>query len=263
MDDDLFASHDRKHQRTVVTRAEALAQYRPVRASIRHVLSAAADVCSRQDVTRALKQIAPWAEQEDLEDERIVEMLTDVALFEPNQRGRRAYDRFLAEEAGRFDVTDRALAENMAGAWFSLFRVAGPHEVAGTWLEDILVGNRRLWFMDEAFETCATEDLIIGMRLFDAGPFFAGFGIVVRPDEETVEVCLETKGRGDRLPFRQSLAATLYGDELQEKAPPSLADPALLATLLETFVSGPARGRSRPNDRQQPRPRKPPARRKG
>jgi hypothetical protein len=225
-------------------------------------LSEASGACSPQDLKRAVKQIAPWAEEEDLEDERIIEMLTDVALFEPNQRGRRAYDRFLTDDARRFEASDQALAELMAAAWFSLFRVAGPHEVAGMWLEDVLAGNRRLWFVDEAFETCAVEGLIIGMRLFDAGPFYAGFGIVVQPDEEIVELCLETKGRGGQLPFRQSLAATLYGEERQEKAPPSLSDIEVLATLLEEFVAERAVP-AKVGRRKQPRPKKTPAQRRG
>ncbi|HYF07907.1 MAG TPA: hypothetical protein VD970_09815 [Acetobacteraceae bacterium] len=51
-------------------------------------------------------------------------MLADVALFEPNQRGRRAFDRFLTEKGERLNAANRALAERMAGAWFSIFRAA-------------------------------------------------------------------------------------------------------------------------------------------
>ncbi|MBV8702144.1 MAG: hypothetical protein JO118_00400 [Acetobacteraceae bacterium] len=248
-----------------MTRAEALARYRPIRTGIRRVLREATDACGRADLNRAAKQVAPWAEDEDLQNERVVEMLADVALFEPNQRGRRAYDRFLAETAGRLGAADRALAERMATAWFSLFRVAGRHETAGVWLEDTLADNRRLWLMDEAFEASAAAGLVVGLRLFDAGPFHAGFGIVARPDAETVGFCLAAKARGGPLPFRHSLAATLYGDELRAEAPPGPADLALLQTLFEILASGPdAPGGARPRAARQrrPRPRKLP-RRKG
>jgi len=71
-----------------------------------------------------VKQVAPWAEAAELEDDDSAEMLADVALFEPNQRGRRAFDRFLTEKGERLNAANRALAERMAGAWFSIFRAA-------------------------------------------------------------------------------------------------------------------------------------------
>ncbi len=53
-----------------------------------------------------------------------------------------------------------------------------------------------------------------GMCLFDAGEFHVGFGIVVPPDEETTEFSVQSMMRNGRVPFRHSLAATLYGDSL-------------------------------------------------
>ena len=194
----------------MMTRAAVLARYRPIRAGIRRVLWEATQVCGRADLNRAVKQVAPWAAAADLEDEDTTAMLVDVALFEPNRRRRRAFDRFLAARGERSGAADRALAERMAGAWFSLFRVSGRHEAAGLWLEDRLEGDRRLWLMDEALEASAPEGAILGMRLFDAGPFHAGFGIIVEPDQETLDFCLEAEARGRPLPFRHSLAATLW-----------------------------------------------------
>ncbi len=223
-----------------MTRAEVLAQYRPIRAGIQRVLRQAGDACSRADLHRAIKQVAPWAEGEDLQDEGTAEMLADVALFEPNQRGRRTFDRFLVEQGERLGAAERALAERMAKAWFSIFRVAGGHTAAGLWLEDLLEGDRCLWLMDEALEVSAPVGAIFGMRLFDAAPFHAGFGVIVKPNEETLEFCLKAKARGGPLPFRHSLAVTLYGDQLRALAPPGPADLALLQTLFEILTSEPA-----------------------
>ena len=156
-------------------------------------------------------------------------------------------------------AVDRALAERMAGAWFSIFRVAGRHEAVGLWLEDMLAGNRRLWLMDEALEASAPEGTIAGMRLFDAGPFHAGFGIIVEPDDETLDFCLGAKERGAPLPFRHSLAATLYGDQLRAGAPPGPADLALLQTLAEILTSQPsmpAKAGPKQRGRQSPKPRR-------
>src|SRR5215213_1897108 len=110
-----------RHERAALTRAEVLAQYRPIRAGIRRVLSQATKACGRADLNRAIKQVAPWAEAE-VEEEGTAEMLVDVALFEPNQRGRRAFDCFLDEKGERLTGVDRALAERMVGARFSIFR---------------------------------------------------------------------------------------------------------------------------------------------
>jgi hypothetical protein len=223
-----------------MTRAEVLARYRPIREGIRRLLREATKACSRADLNRAVKQVAPWAEAADLEDADTAEMLVDVALFEPNQRGRRAFDRFLADRGERLSATDHALAERMAGAWFSIFRIAARHEAAGLWLEDMLAGDCRLWLMDEALEASAPEGAILGMRLFDAGPFHAGFGIIVEPDAETLDFCLAAKARGAPLPFRHSLAATLYGDELRADVPPGPADLALLQSLAEILTAEPS-----------------------
>jgi hypothetical protein len=249
-----------------MTRAEVLAQYRPIRAGIRRVLSEATKACGRADLNRGIKQVAPWAEAEALEEEVTAEMLVDVALFEPNQRGRRAFDRFLAEKGKHLTGVDRALAERMVGARFSIFRVAERHEAAGLWLEDLLAGQRRVWLVDEALEVSASEDAVIGLRLFDAGPFHAGFGIIVAPDAETLDFSLAATERGEPLPFRHSLAATLYGDQLRANAPPGPADLALLEMLTDMLISSPtaltmpgtkkARRQPSSNPRNIPQPRK-------
>src|SRR5271165_2854221 len=55
-------------------------------------------------------------------------MLSDIALFEPNQRGRRAFDVFLAAKARQLDAADFELAQRMGKAFFSLFRCSARHE---------------------------------------------------------------------------------------------------------------------------------------
>lgn len=248
-----------------MTRAEVTTRYRPIRAAIQRLLREASAACGRADFHRAARQIAPWAEADQLQEAGTVEMLADIALFEPNQRGRRAFDRFLTDRAERLGAADRALAERLAGAWFSLFRVAGRHATAGLWLDDLLKEGQRLWLVDEAFERTAPEGAVFGMRLFDAGPFHAGFGIIVAPDGDTLDVCLAARERGARPPFRHSLAATLYGDQLRAEAPPGPADLALLQTLFELLTpdaaapsgGAPRRAGRRPSPpRRSPRPRK-------
>src|SRR5829696_6794895 len=109
-----------RHERAALTRAEVLAQYRPIRAGIRRVLSEATKACGRADLNRGIKQVAPWAETAELEEEDTAEMLVDVALFEPNQRGRRVFDRFLAERGERLKAVDRAGRTHGRGLVFDL-----------------------------------------------------------------------------------------------------------------------------------------------
>jgi hypothetical protein len=199
-----------------MTRDEALTLYHPIRASVRRILSAAVAVCTQSDIMRAAKQLALWRDGVISlpEDDVAAEMLSDLALFEPNQRGRRAFDVFLGGKARKLDAADFELAKRMETAFFSLFRCAARHEVAGIWLEDLLNDNRRIWLMDEGMEASAPAEGAFGMRIFEAGDFHVGFGIVALSDEETTEFSIQGVTRNGRTPFRHSLAATLYGDGL-------------------------------------------------
>ena len=173
------------------TREQVLARYDPIRASIQRVLKLAEGSCAKADWARAMKHVAPWAEPAALAQASAPEMLTDIALFEPNQRGRRVFDRFLSDKASqRLSAPDFALAQRMAGAVFSIFRVAERHEAAGLWLEDMLRGDRRLWLVDRSFEARAPEGAVFGMRLFEAEAFHAGFGIIVPVAEDMLDFCV-------------------------------------------------------------------------
>ena len=85
---------------------------------------------------RAAKQLGLWVEGKISlpEGDQAAEMLSDIALFEPNQRGRRAFDVFLAAKARQLDAADFALAQRIGKAFFSLFRCTARHEMAGVWL---------------------------------------------------------------------------------------------------------------------------------
>ena len=118
----------------VMTRDEVRTLYRPIRASVQHILRLAVGVCGQTDIMRAGRQLGLWSQGQLLlpEDSEAAEMLSDIALFEPNQRGRRAFDRFLSGQAQRLDAAALALAQRMAGAVFSLFRSADRHEAAAS-----------------------------------------------------------------------------------------------------------------------------------
>src|ERR1700723_449797 len=123
-----------------MTRDEALALYHPIRASVRRILSAAVPVCNQSDLMRAAKQVGLWADGKIVlpEGSEAAEMLSDIALFEPNQRGRRAFDVFLADKARQLDAADFEVAQRMGKAFFSLFRCTARDGIAGVWLADLL-----------------------------------------------------------------------------------------------------------------------------
>ena len=231
-----------------MTRDEVLSTYGPLRASIQRVLKAAVRACNDADWKRAAKQVGAWSDGRiEVEDERAIEMIADVALFEANQRGTRAYDRFVERQGNELEAADRDLANRMGDARFSLFRVAGRHELAGVWLHDVLNRDERIWVLDQGLEASAPDDIEFGMRLFDAGSFYAGFGIVVPADEEIVLFCAQAAARGNRLPVRNSLAATLYADAIWAEAITG-SEPEILDALMNQ-LGGPPRtcGRTKGN----------------
>ena len=224
-----------------MTREEALAFYHPIRESVRRILGAAISACNQSDLIRAAKQLGLWGDGKISlpEGEQAAEMLSDIALFEPNQRGRRAFDVFLAAKARQLDAADFELAQRMGKAFFSLFRCTARHGMAGVWLEDRLDRNRSLWLMDEGMEASApTRELI------DADEFRVGFGIGVPSDEETTEFSVQGTTESGCVPFRHSLPVTLYGDKLggSWSVSPELEDAftSPLAGLIDSRV-GPRR----------------------
>ena len=91
-----------------MTRDQALGRYRPIRASVRRILRAAIRVCNQSDLMRAAKALGLWGDGKISlpEYDEAAEMLSDIALFEANQRGRRAFDVFLGGKALELDAAD-------------------------------------------------------------------------------------------------------------------------------------------------------------
>ena len=225
-----------------MTREDALATYHPIRASVRHILSSAISACNQSDFMRAAKQLGLWADGKIVlpEGDAAAEMLTDIALFEPNQRGRRAFDTFLGAKRYRSQPPTSNWPDEWATRSSPCFDFSARHEAAGVCLEDLLAGNRKLWLMDESMETSASTSDAFGMRLFDAGEFQVGFGIAVPSDVETTEFTVQGMTLNGRTPFRHSLAVTLYGDRVRAHA---LLAPQFehALTLLSALIASEAR----------------------
>jgi hypothetical protein len=155
-----------------VTRDEVLAEYAAIRASVDRVTAASDRAFSKAEGQRAARLIAPTRWKEIFNNEDALQMISDLALHEPGPNGRCAYDRFLAGQAARMSATDLDVARRMGTSRFSIFRTAGPHEVAGVWVEDLMDARRRLWLMDKAAEKTAFKGASLAMRVMDAGRFY-------------------------------------------------------------------------------------------
>src|SRR5829696_5002010 len=102
-----------------MTRDEVLALYSPIRTGIQRTLKAATRACSDADVKRAAKQLGVWSSGRiEVPNETAIDMVADLALFEPNQRRIRAYDRFLRDRRQALDTSDLALAHRMQALAF-------------------------------------------------------------------------------------------------------------------------------------------------
>jgi hypothetical protein len=172
-----------------MTRDDVLAAYRPLRAAIQRVLKVAPDTCTNGDWRRAAKMLCFDLDEHDdlLEEAQHAEMLMDVALFEPNQSGKRTYDRFVKGSARKLAPEDQTVARFLESAFFSIFRVEARHDAAGLWLEDLLNDGPPIWIVDEGMEASARDGLCFAARLFNAGDFHAGLGIIIPLDDDSIE----------------------------------------------------------------------------
>jgi hypothetical protein len=172
-----------------MTRDDVLAAYRPLRTSIQGVLKAAVSTCTKSDWRRAARLLC--FDLEDLDDDDLLaaghaEMVMDVGLFEPNQSGKRVYNRFLKSAGRKLPPADQQVAQALRGAFFSVFRVVSRHETAGIWLEDLLNDGPRIWIVDEAMEKSMPDGICFATRIFNAGDFHAGLGIAIPLSDEEV-----------------------------------------------------------------------------
>jgi hypothetical protein len=177
-----------------MSRKEILAVYRPIRKEIRRHLSAAPKFIKSEDLQRAAETLGILEDHAIVADGDTLDMLTDVALFTADSSGERIIDRYAAALTDR---RERAFARRLAKGVFSIWRVIGRHPYGGLVVEDALVSRKPRHLMDEGLEKSAPPGTLVAMRLFDAGHFLAGFGIVV-PVGELATTILRQLSRARR-----------------------------------------------------------------
>ena len=217
---------------TKMTREQALALYQPIENAISNILTEATALCGKADRRRAGKQLGLWTNDglALAEEEIAMDMVDDIALFEPNRGGRRVYDVFLEKHASKLGLFERDIAQKMGQAFFSLFRSRGQHPAGGITAVDLRARDRRLWLMDPELGDEDTRKQMFGMRMFNAGPFCVGVSYPVFPPRFlTNEYLFDIQYNMVRKPAL-SFAAMLYGDVLLPYTP-------LGVRFLEEFTS--------------------------
>ncbi len=187
-----------------MTRNKMLSLYHPIRAEIRRHLSAAPQLAEREDWLRLAEDIGLVEGDKIVADDDAFEMLTDAVLFTPHLSQSRIIDCYAARLTDR---RERAFARRLAKGVFSVWRILGRHPHGGVMVDDMLGQRKRKHLMDEGLEKSAREETLVAMRLFDAGPFLAGFGIVI-PISGLDTSILREICRGGRPP---DLHIVLYG----------------------------------------------------
>jgi hypothetical protein len=160
-----------------MTRTETHAHYRSIRADICRHLAAAPKVATREELLAAAEMLQILQnENEIVASADGFDMLADTALFGADETGKRVIDRYAA---GLTDRAERAFARRLAGGHLSVWEVVGKYPLGGVLVDDTIGRRKRRHLMDEGLARTARPGMLLGMRLFDAGPFACGFGIVI------------------------------------------------------------------------------------
>lgn len=102
----------------------------------------------------------------------------DLAIYTSAPDGSHALHRYVAEKQELLTGKEKTVLEAMERSRFSVYRVERKHEIAGTWLTDMLNGGE-VWLMDKGLEANAKPGMVFGMRLFKPGEFWMTTGLAV------------------------------------------------------------------------------------
>jgi hypothetical protein len=227
------------------TREELLASFRAIQESIKNILERAVRSCGATDLKSAADRMGVLAAGKFLlpDDGWGYAMLLDLALFEANRGGVRPFDRFLAGPARALPEHEQAVARRMSDAFLALFKFTAMHDIGGIWAEDMLNADRRIWIMDEMLQDREATPEIFGARVFDSGPFHVSVGPTANVSDQFIRLCTEARSANGPLPFRRSLAATLYGLNLMDGVPSHVSGLKFardLLPLLEDMAAEPS-----------------------
>lgn len=110
-----------------------------------------------------------------------------------------AMQRFAATQLHRQrDRVGQRVLLGLSAAWLSVFRVLGPHPVAGFVLEDVLLGGEA-WLLEDEFFEFGEPGTVLAGRLARMRGFCITTGCVARLDEEALAALRAALGEDEAL----------------------------------------------------------------
>jgi hypothetical protein len=193
-------------------KAELLACLSSLRSSMDAIQEVSRKSIGANDVKRAAQSMGVHHGTiiEAMHNGVTLEMISDLAYFEPNDRGIRAFDRFLSGPVRALPGHTQDIARRIGESFFCLFRLGEKHETMGTWVEDIFDHNRRIWLIDLNVNEQDPSHSVFAVRVFDAGPFYMTLCVITSVSDRMAAVFRRAHETGRR-PYRRSLPATIYG----------------------------------------------------
>jgi phosphoribosyl-dephospho-CoA transferase len=105
-------------------------------------------------------------------------LLFDLAVYTGKAGRSRGIERY-ARSVGPTLTGDEAMMLRAAqAAQFRIWRVERPHEIAGLWVVDIILGDT-MWLIDEGLEASCRTGLVFAGRLMAAEDFVMTCGVSV------------------------------------------------------------------------------------
>jgi hypothetical protein len=192
-----------------------------LRASMATIQAVVRKSCGPGDLRRAAQAMGVFVSGsvESPRGEGCLEMVSDLAIFEPNEHGVRPYNRFLKEPVRTLPEREQDIARRIGESFFSIFRPAEKHEAAGMWVEDVLNERRRIWVVDVNADKLNPPDSALAVRVFDTGPFYMTLCVITLISDRMVAVFERAQATGRR-PSRRSMPATIYGLAQLDGQPP-------------------------------------------
>lgn len=162
-----------------MTRDEKLARYRRLREINKGQQSGALDRIASDTILEFGRRLGlVHGRTLACDDPSEITLLFDLAVYTGKAGRSRGIDRY-ARHAGLTLSGDETMMLHAAqNSRFRLWRIEGPHEIAGLWVTDITSGDR-IWLIDEGLEASCQAGLIFAGRLMVVDDFVMTCGVLV------------------------------------------------------------------------------------
>jgi hypothetical protein len=117
-------------------------------------------------------------------------LVFDLAVHTAKEGRSRAIDRIAKQLSLPEDSLESMVMRGLRTARFTAWRVEGPHEAAGLWVEDLFY-QTRLWLMDERFSKTVRPGMMAASRIAPMGEYWVSCGAAVPLGDTVLELASE------------------------------------------------------------------------